>query len=273
MKAWLWPAGVTAAFALLRIRDACADQSEWAALRSLQPANPQRFQLSMVAELPAPARRYFEFVIAPGSPLLTVAELTMSGQFSLGKRASPHYQAMEACQILAVPRGFVWQMRTRTGLPISGSDAAGWTRFRLAGIVPVARRGGNADHARSAFGRSVAEAVLWTPAAVLPGPGVRWEAVDDFTARVTVAHMGLEQAVDVTVTGDGRPTQVVFQRWSDANPKKAYQLQPFGGLPSDFRQVQGFRVPWHVEAGNMFGAQEYFPFYIADLTGMQFPVT
>jgi hypothetical protein len=273
MKAWVrLVTGVVAALALLRIRDARADRSEWAALRSLQPANPQRFAHSVVEELPAPARRYFTFAIAPDTPLLTVAELTMSGRFSLGTKASPNYQAMVARQILAVPSGFVWQMRTRTGLPISGSDAAGWTRFRIAGVIPVARRGGNADHARSAFGRSVAEAVFWTPAAMLPEPGIRWEAVDDSTARVTVTHGKLVQAVDVTVAGDGCPTRVVFQRWSDANPAKTYQLQPFGGLPSDFRQVQGFRVPFHVEAGNMFGSPDYFPFYIADLTGIQFPV-
>lgn len=272
MKKWILPvAGAVALLALLRIRDVRADRRQWAALRSMQPANPQIFERSMVAELPDPARRYFEFSIAPGTSLLTVAELAMSGSFSLGNKAAPNYQSIEARQILAAPSGFVWQMRTRSGPPISGSDAAGWTRFRIFGFIPVARRGGNVDHARSAFGRSAAEAVFWTPAAVLPGSGIHWEAVDDSTARVTVTHGGLVQAVDLTVAGDGSPTQVMFLRWSDANPDKAYQLQPFGGFLSDFRQVQGFRVPFHVEAGNMFGTNDYFPFYIVDLAELQFP--
>ncbi|MCA9876579.1 MAG: hypothetical protein KC442_02315, partial [Thermomicrobiales bacterium] len=186
MMKWLLSlTSAAAAFlALARVRDARADRRQWAALRSLQPADPPRFDRSLVAGLPDPARRYFEFAIAPGTPLLTVAELTMKGLFSLGDRAAPRYQAMEARQILAAPSGFVWQMRTRSGLPISGSDAASWTRFRILGLIPVARRGGDADHARSAFGRGVAEAVFWTPASVLPGPGVRWEAVDNATARV-----------------------------------------------------------------------------------------
>ncbi len=273
MKTLILPvAGAVALLALMRARDARADQREWAALKSLQPANPQFFERSMVAELPDPARRYFEFAIAPGTPLLTVAELAMRGRFSLGNKAAPNYQSMEARQILAAPRGFVWQMRTRSGLPISGSDAASWTRFRIFRFIPVARRGGNIDHTRSAFGRSVAEAVFWSPASVLPSSDVHWEALDVSTARVTITHGRLVQAVDLTVAVDGCPTQVVFQRWSDANPGKTYQLQPFGGFLSDFRQVQGFRVPFHVEAGNMFGSNDYFPFYIVDLAEMQFPV-
>ena len=76
------------------------------------------------------------------------------------------------------------------------------------GLVPVARYGGDRDHQRSAFGRYVAEAVFWTPAALLPGEHVRWEAIDDSSARVILAHRGLEQAVDVTVDANGQPVKV-----------------------------------------------------------------
>ena len=44
---------------------------------------------------------------------------------------------------------------TRAGMPVSGSDSASWTRFRIFGIVPVGRLGGDPDHTRSAFGRYV----------------------------------------------------------------------------------------------------------------------
>ncbi|MBO9580101.1 MAG: hypothetical protein J7498_04345 [Sphingobium sp.] len=63
--------------------------------------------------------------------------------------------------------GFLWAMRTRSGLPLSGSDGAHWTRFRLFGLIPVARLGGSPDHARPAFCRYAAEAIFWTPAAML----------------------------------------------------------------------------------------------------------
>lgn len=263
--------GLLAALAILRLADGRAERAEWNRLAARQPAEPARFRPESVADLPEPARRYFGFAIEPGAALTPVAEIRMGGRFGLGTRDDRRYQPMEARQILAAPEGFVWAMRTRSGMPISGSDTGAWTRFRLLGLIPVARTGGTPDHARSAFGRSAGEAVLWTPAAVLPGPGVTWEAVDDTTARVTLRRGDLEQAVDVTVDPEGRPVEIRFQRWSDANPDKRFRLQPFGGRASDFRTVDGFRLPFRVEAGNQYGTDAYFPFFVAEVTEIRFP--
>jgi hypothetical protein len=156
-------------------------------------------------------------------------------------------------------------------MPVSGSDSASWTRFRIFGLIPVGRLGGDPDHTRSAFGRYAAEATIWAPAALLPGPGVSWSTVDADTARVSITHGVLEQAIDVTVDADGRPVEISFQRWSDANPDKVHRLQPFGAVMSDFREVGGYRLPFRVEAGNMFGTADYFPFFLADVTEIRFP--
>ncbi len=259
------------ALTVLLMLDRRDERGEWQRLAALQPADPLLFELVMIADLPEPARRYFTFTIQPGTPLLPVAEIDMTGQFSLGSKDRPAYQPMEARQILAAPEGFVWAMRTRGGLPISGSDSGSWTRFRVLGIIPVARLGGDPDHARSAFGRYVGEAVIWSPAALLPGPGISWQGVNEDTARVTVRRGVLSQAVDVTVDEEGSPMLVSFQRWSDANPEKVHRLQPFGATLSDFRGVKGYRLPFHVEAGNLFGTARYFPFFIADVTAIRFP--
>lgn len=257
--------------AILVFLDRRADRKEWERLAALQPDAPGVFGKEMVADLPEPARRYFTNAIKPGTALLPVAVIEMTGQFSLGSKDDPRYQPMEARQILAAPEGFVWAMRTTGGMPVAGSDSGLWTRFRIFGLVPVARAGGDPDHARSAFGRYVSEAVIWSPAALLPGPDVTWTEVDDDTARVTVRHGGLSQTADVAVDAEGRPEVVSFERWTNANPDKAFRLQPFGAVMSDFREVGGYRLPFHVEAGNMFGTDEYFPFFIADVLEIRFP--
>ena len=259
------------ALVLLLLMDRRADRQERDRLISLQPAMPEPFDPRMVADLPEPARRYFLYTILPGTPILPVAEIGMRGQYSLGTKDAPGYQPMQAHQILAAPEGFVWAMRTTGGVPVSGSDSGRWTRFRIFGLIPVARLGGDPDHTRSAYGRYVAEAAIWSPAALLPGPGVAWEAAGEDTARVTVTHEGLEQAVDITVDPEGRPVEVIFQRWSNANPDKVHRLQPFGAVMSDFREVGGYRLPFRVEAGNLFGTAEYFPFFIADVIDIRFP--
>lgn len=255
----------------LRLYDERADRLEWARLALMQPTNPAVYEPAIVANLPEPAQRFFNFAIEPGTPLLTVVEIDMDGTFSLGTRDNPNYRPLVARQILAAPTGFVWKVRMPGVVPVSGSDSGSWTRFRILGVIPVARMGGDMNHARAAFGRYVAEAVFWTPAALLPGPGVVWDAVDQNTARVTVTHNGLSQAVELELDAEGRPEVVHFMRWSDANPEKKHQLQPFGGHLSDFREVQGFRIPFSVEAGNMFGTDEHHVFFKASVKSVRFP--
>jgi len=252
--------------------DRRADRVEMDRLIATQPPGPARFSRDMVAELPEPARRFFTFAIAEGTPLYTVARLKMEGRFGMGDKATPGYVPMTATQVLGAPHGFVWAMSAGAGaMRMGGSDSGTWTRFWLYGLVPVARFGGDPDHRRSAFGRYVAEAVFWTPAAVLPGPDVTWEPVSENTARMTMRHDGLQQSVEVTVADDGQPLYVAFQRWSDANPEKVHRLQPFGGYLSAFRDFGGFCLPTQVEAGNHFGTDDYFPFFIAEVREITFP--
>ncbi|QSP94688.1 hypothetical protein LPB19_16185 [Marinobacter salinisoli] len=256
---------------LWRRMDHRADHDVMHSLAVSQPDHPPVFSADMVADLPDPARRFFMYSIEPGTPLLSAARITMAGRFGMGDRENPDYLCFSATQVLAMPQGFVWKMHARRGLMgLSGSDSHRWTRFWLIGFVPVARLGGDSDHTLSAFGRYVAEAIFWTPAAVLPRPEIVWEAIDADSARVTVSHRGMSQSVDLTVGPDGQPLQVRFQRWSNANPEQKYQWQPFGGYLSEFRHFGGFRLPTHVEAGNQFATDRYFPFFVADVTSVEF---
>lgn len=249
-----------------------ADAKAMHRLAAMQPKQAVRFDPQMVADLPEPARRYFLYTIEPGTPLYTVANISMSGQFGMGDKNKPNYLKMIADQTLAMPAGFVWKMRAQRGmLKLSGSDTEQWTRFWLMGLLPVARIGGDTDHRRSAFGRYVAEAVFWTPAAVLPGPGISWTQLAPDCARLTVSHQGLSQSVDMTVDANGQPTEVRFERWSNANADKQYRLQPFGGYLSRFRSFAGYRLPTQVEAGNHFDTEAYFAFFVAEVTDVAFP--
>lgn len=254
-----------------RLMDYRSDARERERLLAQRLETPGLFSGRMVADLPEPARRFFEFTITEGTPLNTVAEISMRGQFALGSKDAPNDIPMIAEQVLAAPEGFVWEMSGGSGLMrISGSDSASWTRFWLAGVVPVARAGGTDDHTLSAFGRCVCEAVFWTPAAVLPSEKAVWESVDQSTARVILTHKSISQSADVTVDADGRPVEIVMQRWSNANADKDYRFQPFGGYLSEFRNFSGFQLPTHVEAGNLFGTDDYFPFFIADVNDIRF---
>ena len=253
-----------------RALDRRADRNSWNSLVELAGPARGRFDPAAIASLPEPAQRYFRYTIRPGALLHRAVEIEMNGEMGLGTKDAPNYRAMSAQQVLAPPYGLVWQLEAG---PVSGSDGAlpdrSWTRFWLFGFVPIVRVGGSDDHRRSAFGRVVAEGAFWAPASLLPGATVRWEPLDGNRARAIVAFAGFEQAVDITVADDGRPTRVVIQRWSNENAQKVFREQPFGGDLSDFRDFGDYRLPTRVEGGNHIGTNDYFPFFKATVTSIR----
>jgi hypothetical protein len=253
-----------------RVFDHLQELNAWKRLIRMEADNTQTFDPAMVSDLPEPARRYFKYTITPGTILRHVVEVEMTGELGLGTKDAPNYRPMQARQILAPPYGFIWSLHSGA---IQGSDGAlpdrSWTRFWLLNLIPVARAGGR-DHQRSSFGRLIADSVFWAPASMLPGDRVSWEAVSEHCARVKVRSDSLEQTVDVHVDADGAPVKVIFQRWSDANPRKRYQLQPFGGELSAFRDFSGYRLPTRVLGGNHYGTPDYFPFFKATVTGIRY---
>lgn len=274
---WLLFFGLLLALLILgllgwRALDRAAERREIARLRGLQPAQPARFDPTMVADLPAPAQRFFNFTFTPGAPLARVAQFEMVGQLGLGDRSAPGYMPMRAVQILAAPEGFVWQLRAGTPpMRVVGSDSGHWTRFWLGGLMPVARAGGHEDHHRSAFGRMVIEALILTPGLFLPGPNIQWRAVNETQAAVTLTHGTVSQELFLQVDAAGMPERVWMMRWSDANPAKTFQMQPFGGLVSAPKRFGEVTLMTHMEVGNHYGTPDWFPFFIADITSYDTP--
>ncbi len=202
---WFWTILLLLCLTLLglliwRWTDRQAQRRVWRELIARASLLQAVFDTTMVENLPEPAQRYFRYLIKPGTRLVMAVEIEIQGELGFGYKGSLKYKAMRARQILAPPHGLVCNLKCGA---IGGSDGAtpqtSWTRFWLFNLLPVVRVGGGADHRRSAFGRVVAEGAFWVPASLLPGPHVRWEPVDQTTARAIVTYAGIQQAVDVTV--------------------------------------------------------------------------
>lgn len=261
---------IAATLCLWRWSDQRATRAEMDRLAQL-PSPAERYDPAMVADLPEPVRRYFGFAIAPSTPLYRRVTLQMNGQLGLGTRDAPGYFPFEAKQIIAAPEGFVWALRGQmNGLSVRGSDTGEWTRFWVAGLAPVARAGGTADHRLSAFGRYMAEIALWQPTALVPSDRVRWSSPGADLAQFDVTYDGMTLSVVLHLDTQGRPIATQFQRWSNANPDKTYRFQPFGGSAFEWRNIQGVQIATKVEAGNYFGTDAYFPFFRATITEARF---
>jgi len=155
----------------LRRRQSQQVEDVW---RSLTwPPSEERFRTEMIADLPAPARRYLLHAIQPGTPLDRSVRLGMSGSI----RMSPDGDLlrMDSEELLAAERGYVWRARIEWGpLSIRGHDlyVDGERRMRwwLAGIVPVVRADGP-ELSRSAAGRLLGGDGPVRPVDAASGPG------------------------------------------------------------------------------------------------------
>ena len=105
---------------------------------------------------------------------------------------------------------------------------------RLGGLVTVVNEAGTPEMAASALTRWLGEAV-WFPTALIPGGvadhGVRWEAVDDSTARATITDGGTTVSAEFRFAPTGEITGVTAMRYRDVNGTGV--LTPFEGQYGD----------------------------------------
>ena len=239
----------------------------WRKLSKMEEDHSPIFKVSMLEGVPPLVKSFFLYMIKPGTPLQYVAVLKMHGEFTVGSSNKSKMVDVKCKQIIAPLHGFVWQVKSTRGLlRFSGSDGLDsnhcWSRMWLMGLWPLRQKNRHDNITKSAFGRMIAESTIWSLAALLPQKKVNWEQISNSKIRVTVSTKLINQQVDITVDpSSGKPSEIVFPRWSNANPMKQFQFQSFGAQVSSFKEIQGFMVPMNIEAGNHYGTKDYSPFY------------
>ena len=197
--------------------------------------------------LPEPVARYFARVLTPGQPPIRAARVEQEGEFRAGG-ADAAWSPFTAVQHFAAsPPGFVWNARIRMAPLLSVRVRDGYVggtgemRARLAGLLPVVDRSGGPGLNAGALHRWLAEAV-WLPTALLPGRGVAWEAVDDSTARATLADGGTRVSLDFTFSPEGE----IVRAYTPARARDVDGTDvptPWACRYRDYAWVDGVRIP------------------------------
>jgi len=230
------------------------------------------FEPSMLDGVPEPARRYLARAIAPGTLLATSVRLGLEGSIRLSADGPPARMTSE--EVLAPARGFVWSGRVRAGmLPIRGydlyADGKGEMLWWLAGLLPVVRVSGP-DFDRSAIGRFVGEAVL-VPSMLLPGAGVRWDAVSEGAATVRRTVDGEEVACKLRIDPEGRLTEAELPRWNGDGSNGPIGYLPFRvRFSGGERTFDGYTIPARFEAGWHPEGGTFEPFFEAQVTQAEY---
>lgn len=227
------------------------------------PAEPARFTRDLLDGLPAPVARYFVFALTPDQPLVRRARVRQAGSFARRRDAWAPFTAVEDFAIW--PPGFVWDAIIRTA-PLLGTrvrdsylGGAGEMRAMLAGLVPIVDQHGTPQLAAGALLRYLAEAA-WLPTALLPGAGVRWDAVDDDTARAAITDAGITVWMDVDFGPRGEILRIAAQRHRDVGGRSV--LTPWQGSFREYARRDGMMVPLESEVGWVL-PEGWFPYFRA----------
>ena len=234
-------------------------------------SGPAAYDPTELEGLPAPVARYFRRVLSPGQPMIRSARITHEGEFRT--RPDAAWSPFESVQhFTAVPAAFVWDARIRMApfLAVrvrdhySGGSAA--MLGKLAALIPVVDEEGGAELAASALHRQLAERV-WLPTSLLPSQGVRWEAVDDSTARASLTDSGITVSLTTYFGDDDLIKRVEMMRYRDVGGTGV--PTSFVGNFRDYARVGGMLVPLESETEWIL-PEGRFPFWKARITDARY---
>lgn len=204
-------------------------------------------------DLPAPVARYIAFALPPDARGIRTARIRWTGEFQM--RPGGGWKPFDAEQhVTAWPPGFVWDARIRVMpiMPVRVRDGyvagEGSMVGRVGGLATVVDQGGTPEMAAGALARWLGEAV-WFPTALLPdagpGEGIRWEAVDDGTARATITDGGTTVSAEFHFSATGEITGMTTMRYRDVNGTGV--LTAFEGRYRNYARRDGVMIPMAAE--------------------------
>jgi hypothetical protein len=206
-----------------------------------------RYDARELEGLPAPVQRYFRAALKDGQPIITAAKVEHKGDFNLGESTDQWRPFFSNQHVVARRPGFVWDGRVimMPGLPVRVHDAyvagEGILHPAVLGLVTLIDLRGTGDVAEGELMRFFAEA-SWYPTTLLPSQGVRWEAVDDHSARATLVDGTISVTLLFRFGAQGLIDSVLAQARGRTLGKHIV-MTPWEGRWSNYQERNGMRVP------------------------------
>jgi hypothetical protein len=155
------------------------------------PFHAMGFSANELALLPAPVQRYFRAALVDGLRMVAGVAIEQTGTFNQSETTAAWKPFTATQRAITRPPGYFWDAHIRMwpGVPVRVRDAyvagEGILQAAVFGLFPVANLRDSGELAKGELMRYLAEAA-WYPTALLPNQGVRWETVDDDSARATL---------------------------------------------------------------------------------------
>lgn len=206
-----------------------------------------RYDTRELEGLPTPVQRYFRAALAGGAPIVTAATVEHTGTFNVGEDADQWKPFTSKQRVVTLAPGFVWDGKVDMlpRLPVRVHDAyirgEGILHPAILGLFSLKDLRGGGEVARGELMRFFAEAA-WYPTALLPSQGVRWEALDDHSARATMVDGPVELTLIFHFGDDDLVTSVRAEARGRTVGSQVIST-PWEGRWSDYQWREGMRVP------------------------------
>ncbi|MEE3716777.1 DUF6544 family protein [Tumidithrix elongata RA019] len=156
-----------------------------------QLVKPKFYREEELEGLPAPVQRFFRKVLRNGQPMIAAVKVMHRGQFNMSE-TEVKWNPFTSTQVaITQPPGFDWDghIQMAPGVNAFVHDTyllgKGNLHVSLLGLFALAHLHDTPELNQGELLRFFAEAA-WYPTALLPSQGVRWEAIDDLSARGTL---------------------------------------------------------------------------------------
>jgi hypothetical protein len=261
--------GTVAISAHLTERDIATFETRVATLAQTQPA--PAWDPAGLSALPEPVQRYLRFAFPDGAPPYTAVHLSASGQFR--RPQTEGFNTTTARQVIAA--GVPALMFSATTPVLPGVWARAYDFFadgqmemkaKILSTLTVVDEKETPTLNEISLRRWLLESALY-PAALLPGGPVRWEAIDDRSARAIVRWGGMQASLVAHFAPDGHMTHM--QSEADGDLNTPYHGSGEHVARSDYQRVGGQMIPMAFTISRMAGGQLY-PFWRGRVDSIRF---
>lgn len=192
---------------------------------------------NQIKGLPTPVKRYFQYCLQESQPYISYVRLKHKGKFRPRKK----WRSIKGQEYFTVEKpGFIWIGK----VPFFKAkdkyyDGKGNLQIKLFSFIKIIDAKGK-DLDQGELLRWLGEAP-WFPTALLPSNRLRWEPIDDESAKVILTDKDLAVEGTFYFNNLGQATQFKAKRYKDG------ALEDWTGYYSDYRTVNGMQVPFYVE--------------------------
>ncbi len=234
---------------------------------------PSRYDLRQLEGLPAPVQRYFRAALKDGQPMIAAVSLEQTGTFNMSESAEAWKPFTAKQRVITQRPGFDWDARIGmfpfVAAHIHDAYIAGHGVLRgaIGGLIPLVNMPDNAELQQGEFMRYFMEA-LWYPTALLPSQGVRWQAVDDQSARATLK----DGALSLTLTFRFQEDGLIGSARAESRGRLVNGVpggQPWQGRFWNYASRGGMQVPLEGEVAWV-TPEGIKPYYRGRLTSLTF---